>query len=300
VSNILGQEFRESFRARQLSPISAVPTPLPAWNRCCGDDGGGVGLADGWFVVLGGNPKFGKSLFSIDIARSALVSGRRPAFMSLEMSESALATRLYAIMTGVPIWKLEKRGFTDETFFEAWRKIDPTAKGYDLFVDDTPHKTIGEVMTSMHALRDRGYDFFVVDYLQLAAMGADEAIYKAVVEVTGELRQFAKRQNVPVVALSQFNRETSKNYVDTPMPQGLHGGMAVEASADQILLIDHSRYERFASASYKGARTWMVLTNRHGDHGEIPVEWRWDTLAIREADPDEEGKWPTNGRTKRK
>ena len=300
MSDIFGPDFRLDFTKRQLAPISAVPTPLPTWSECCGDDGGGIGIADGWFIVIGGNPKYGKSLFAIDVARQAMVGGRRPAFISLEMSQWALATRLYAMMTGTPVWKLEKRGFTEAQFFASWREMSPAEHNYSFFVDDTPHKRIAGVMASMEDIHAAGHDFFVVDYLQLAAMGADEAIYSAVVEVTSELRHFAKRHNVPVVALSQFNRETSKNYHETPTPQGLHGGMAVEASADQIVLIDHSRYERFTGPRLSGARTWLTLTNRHGAHGDVPVEWRWDTLKIREADPDEEDAWPTNARTKAK
>ena len=292
--NIFGPDFRLEFNTRQLAPISAVPTPLPTWSAFCGDDGGGVGLADGWLTVIGGNPKYGKTIFSIDIVRQAMLSGRRPAFISLEMSKWALATRIYSQMTGVPVWKLEKKGFTEAQFREVWKRLDPTRNEFDLFVDDSAYTNIDQIMRSMEDLSAEGYDFFVVDYIQLAAMGSEDSINKAVIEVVSNLRHFAKSKQVPVVALSQFNRETSKNYIETPQPQGLHGGMIVEASADQIMLIHHSRYER----TDKGAMTYMCLTNRHGQHGDIPVEWRWDTLTIKEADPDKEHLWPTNARSK--
>ncbi len=34
------------------------------------------------------------------------------------------------------------------------------------------------------------------------------------------------------------------------------------------------------------------LANRHGDHGEIPIEWDYRTLRVREALPDEVDEWP--------
>lgn len=295
-TDIMAVEHRIAFEERQLSPIKAVPTHLPMWNHCCGDDGGGIGLADGWFIVIGGNPKYGKSLLAIELAKHAMVCGRKPGFISLEMSKYALSSRIYAMMTDTPVWKLEKRGFTEETFLKTWRQIDPTGNGFSFIVDDTPHYEPHMVAESMERMVGDGCDFIVVDYLQLASMGSEESINKAVAHTANSMRLKAKENDIPVVALSQFNRETSKNYLDTPQPQGLHGGMVIEASADQILLIDHSRFERDGHVS----RAWLELTNRHGAHGSIPVEWNYKTLRSREAEPDEEERWPVNARTKKR
>lgn len=291
--NIMDPGFRAHFEKRQLAPIEATPTPLATWNDCCGDDGGGVGLADGWLTVVGGNPKYGKSLLAIDMAREAMANkthraGRIPAFLSLEMRVEALASRLMAMMSGIPVWKLEKRGFTKERFAEVWKMIDPIANQYNFLVDDRPMYRLEMIQVAMEDLLKVGANYFVVDYLQLAALGDEQAVHKAVGGVTNWLRLFAKEHDVPVVVLSQFNRETSKDYTQTPQPQGLHGGMIIEASADQIILIDHSRFEREKGSS----RTWLTLTNRHGEHGDIPVLWDYRNLQVREQNPDEEGTWP--------
>ena len=70
---------------------------------------------------------------------------------------------------------------------------------------------------------------------------------------------------------------------------GLFGGMILEASCDLILLLDHSRYEREGNT----AKTWLIVAkHRHGPTVEIPIEWDYRTLSVREADPDEEYRWP--------
>ena len=293
-TDIMAVEHRIAFEERQLSPITATPTHLPMWNQCCGDDGGGIGIADGWFIVLGGNPKYGKSLLAIELAKHAMISGKKPGFVSLEMSKYALSSRVYAMLTDTPVWKLEKRGFTEDQFLKTWKAMDPTGNGYSFVVDDTPHTGIDQIIATLEQMIADGCNFLIVDYLQLASMGSEESIHKAVGHAANAMRLIAKREGVAMVALSQFNRETSKNYVDTPQPQGLHGGMVIEASADQIMLIDHSRFDREGSIS----RTYLELTNRHGAHGSIPVEWNYRTLRTREAEPDEEMRWPTNARTK--
>ena len=70
---------------------------------------------------------------------------------------------------------------------------------------------------------------------------------------------------------------------------GLFGGMILEASCDLIALLDHSRYERDQNT----ARTWLIIAkNRHGPTLEIPIEWDYRTLSVREGDPHEEHLWP--------
>ena len=224
---------------------------------------------------------------------SALASGRKPMFVSLEMNQFQVASRIFAMATQTPLWQLEKSGFRESQFNELWRQIDPFRNELDLWVDDTPLIRTDEIIRSMQEHHDEGADFFVVDYLQLAALGNDEQINRAVTEATTHLRHFAKTVNKPVLVLSQFNRETSKNYQDTPQPQGLHGGMIVEASADMILLIDHSRYEKLAGK----ALTWLEITNRHGPGGELPIEYIWDSMTVLEGEEHREDMWPTNGRT---
>jgi replicative DNA helicase len=293
MTDIFTPEFREQFTARQMSPVSAVPSPFPMLNDFSGDEGGKVGTADGWFVVVGGNPKHGKTILAINWLWSALASGRKPMFVSLEMSQWQVATRLYAMMTRTDLWKIEKRGFRREQFNELWRELDPIRNDLTLYVDDTPLVRTDEIIASMKRHADEGADFFVVDYLQLAALGNSEQINEAVVIATTNLRHFAKTIGKPVIVLSQFNRQTSMNYLDTPMPQGLHGGMIVEASADQILLIDHSRYEKLPGK----ARTWLTVTNRHGPSDDIPIEYIWETQTVQQGDEDLEEHWPTNTRT---
>lgn len=294
--NIMDAEFRQAFMDRQMAPVEATPTPFDGWNRCCGDDGGRVGLAKGWLTIIGGNPKFGKSILALSMAAKAMMEGEVVGFISLEMKAPALAARLYAIYTGTPIHKLEKVGFSEEHFKKLWKEMAPLQNNYDFLVNDDRMFELKKVQDAVEDMRLDGVTYLIVDYLQLCSLGDEKKINQAVGETTNWLHSFARETETTVVALSQFNRETSKNYQETPMPQGLHGGMIIEATADQILLIDHSRFER----TQKSGRTFLSLTNRHGPHGDIPVEWNYSTLRCREQEPHEEGTWPGEKEGKKK
>jgi replicative DNA helicase len=85
--------------------------------------------------------------------------------------------------------------------------------------------------------------------------------------------------NIVSLGLSQFNRETSKNYDDSPTVQGLMGGSPLENDSDQVFLIDHSRYERVDNTG--GATQTLILgKNRHGPCVEFPARWDYNTLRI--------------------
>ena len=293
-ANILTPEFGESFLARATAPVDAVPTPLSTINTSCRDDGGGVGLARGWFIVIGGNPGFGKSLIALNFAAEALRHGEPVGYASLEMSKYQLASRFFSIYSGEPAWQMERGSFSKVAWqkaFDACRAAPSEDKPY-LAVPDMLY-SLDDVLEFMEREREYRYvRYFVVDYLQLVGVGDEDEINRRVTEVTTHLRQFAVRYGVVVVCLSQFNRTTSGNYFESPRPQGLHGGMILEASADMVLLLDHSRMTR----ELPKARTWFLIAkNRHGPLGEIAVEWDYTNLRIRECVPEEEPEdWPAH------
>ena len=97
--NVLDGPFLREWEERQASPVEAVPTPLESWNRMSGDDGGRIGIARGWFVTVGGNPGYGKSVLALNLSYSALAARESVGFISLEMSPEQLADRFYAIAT---------------------------------------------------------------------------------------------------------------------------------------------------------------------------------------------------------
>jgi replicative DNA helicase len=296
IVSILSRNFLDEFARQQSTPIDAIRTPLGSWNDVCKDDGGSVGIAKGWFVVIGGNPKFGKSILALNLAATAMTQGESVGFVTLEMSARQLAVRFYAMATGFDVTELEKSGFSDENFERVKAALDPEGlmlQGADFYVNTTPLTQLAEVLAAMEAMRNQTppVRFFVVDYLQLVGLGDEESINRQVSEVTTHLRHFALRQQVTVIALSQFNRATSRDYSQPPRAQGLHGGMIVEASADQVVLLDHSRYTKDVQRPHLACSFLIVDLNRHGPAGTIPIEWNYQTLRIREGDPHEESRW---------
>ncbi len=267
----------------KAQPVTAVPTMLPSWNTACRDEGGGVGLARGWHVIVAGQPGAGKSNFALNLAAAALAAGEHVCFVSLEMSQAQLVTRLLATATGMNIRRFEHGAdFDPPVARRAAGELTATLErsGGALYVNRHPIVSLEGVVRAIQAhYRRHECRVFIVDYVQLCWARSAETLFEQVQQISHTLRGLAADLGFVSIALSQFNRETSANRGSSPTPQGLMGGSVLENDADQVVLLDHSAFKR----------TWMTATgkvllakNRHGPQLEVPCAWDFRTLQVRE------------------
>lgn len=284
----------------KLAPIDAVPTMLPLWNLCCGGGGGRIGLARGWYITIGANTGTGKSLIGLNLAAKAIEYGETVGFLSLEMGRDELATRLLSIVSGETVQELEQGpGFVTETYMRAQRFMDDVRRtmGGHVLVNRKPLSKLHDVLACMRFYHETsGCKYFVVDYLQLVSTNGSHSIHERIETVSHEIRKLSADLGVTVIALSQFNRQTSGNRAERPVAQGLMGGSAIENDSHQVLLFDHSRFERAGHT----ADTWLIIDkNRHGSVEDIPVRWDYKTLRLspRVPPPETDGWTSRIGRT---
>lgn len=271
----------EHILTEKLAPIDAVPTPIPAWNALCHGGGGGVGLARGWLVTIGANTGTGKSLIGINMAATAIRAGEVVTFISLEMGRSELATRLLSVVSGESVVQLEQGPSFDRGAYgraaSALDEIRQTTGGHVL-VNRKPISKLADIAACIrYHVEVHGSRFFVVDYLQLAYTSPSHSDFERVTQVAHTLRELTQTHGIAMVALSQFNRQTSGNRAERPVAQGLMGGSAIENDSHQVLLFDHSRFTRTGNL----ADTWLIVDkNRHGGVADLPVQWDYRTLRL--------------------
>ena len=97
----------------------------------------------------------------------------------------------------------------------------------------------------------------------------------------------------PTCPSPSCERAASRHREHPPVgPQRRTGVGTTANNGDIVLLLDHSRFAR-DEADRVIARTWLLVAkNRHRAVGEIPIEWNYRTLQVREALQDEEHLWP--------
>lgn len=268
---------------RNRAPVRATPTGLTRWDDACRDDGGRVGLARGWHVVLAGRPGHGKSLMALNIACAALMAGTSVAFVSLEMSRHQLLTRMLAIAARTDITSIERGPF--------YREADYRYASDQFLAMQTAHRATFTILdrppcdwTTLHAAVLEGVSggagLVIVDYLQLVTMPGAEGTYETTRQVSAAIRRLAVEQDVTTLALSQFNRAATFNAKEPPTMHGLAGGAALENDADQVALLDHSEDD----AGRDGPKALKLDKNRHGPLVRIPIVRDPTTLCVRDGD----------------
>jgi replicative DNA helicase len=244
-------------------------------------------LARCWYVIIGGGTGYGKTLVALNMVDRALRVGEKVCIVSLEMDAEDLYTRLDSIDSGYPVVVLEQGAAFDPMLAEKARmtRIRETAKsGGALWVNEDPLDTLDEIDAAIrYHVQVRGCRYFVIDYLQLAWVQEAKNLLGQVTEVSHRVRKLTRALGIVTVAISQLNRETSKDMENPPTPQALFGGSPLENDANQVMLLDHTQYETHPDGS--GADTRLILgKNRHGPRGKLDVVWDFRSLRIREKD----------------
>ena len=265
---------------RNKEPVSAVPTMINSWNGMCRDEGGGVGLAHGWHVIVAGKSGAGKSIFGLNLAVEAMEHGHGVAYLSLEMSKRQLLTRGLAIATNTPVRYLEPGDQYDETAFNTAAKEYLGKMDCLLSVNEYPIRTLDEIESAIREVkRLEKVRFVVVDYLQLAWSSNAESLTAQITEVSNKIRALAQELRIVTIGLSQYNRATSSSH-DSPEMTGLMGGSSLENDADQVVLLDHTTYE--TEPLGHATQEISIAKNRHGSSGRIPIRWDYNTLKVME------------------
>ena len=216
------------------------------------------------------------------------------------MVRSEIVTRYMAIATDTPVAKLEQgAAFSAETFRTTAYKLDAIRKetGGHVLVNRRPLSKLTDVTASMRYYAETfGVRLFVVDYLQLITTTGKASVQDRMEEVSHTIRDLTMQLNVCTLALSQFNRETSRMRTERPTAQGLMGASAIENDSHQVLLLDHSRLMRTGAQG----DTWLIMDkNRHGALADIPVRWDYSTLRLSARTPTAEDEEKRHGRLTR-
>jgi replicative DNA helicase len=216
--------------AQHRRPVTGLSTGL--WSL----DNFTRGLHPGNLLVLGGRPGEGKSALALQLALH--VAKEHPvAFFSMEMSRDEIMTRALAQTAMVDHHAMMQGALSDGD----QRKVGAArnhVEGLPIAFDDTAALTPFQIRSKAKKMQTRrGLGFVVVDYLQLLQRPRNaHSREEAVAENTWALKVLAGELKVPVLALSQLNRNAAKEGA-RPTLSDLRESGAVEQHANVVLLI---------------------------------------------------------------
>lgn len=223
----------------------------------------------GWqapdLIVIAGRPSLGKTALGLDTARVAARNGVKVYFSSLEMSEEQLTMRLLSGESGISGRSLRRGRFPKGDW---GRVVGAGEKIADLnvIIDDT--SAISEMELARRVRRVKP-GLLVVDYLQLmrSAQKADRKDLE-IANITAGLKDLAKKVNIPVILLSQLNREVERRSDPRPRLSDLRDSGAIEQDADIVIGI-HRNTENLPGVAELG-----LLKHRNGPLAVVKLAFR--------------------------
>jgi replicative DNA helicase len=234
-----------------------------------------AGLQPADLIIVAARPSMGKTSFVMNLAEYiALHANMGVGIFSLEMSKEQLVMRMLCSQARVDNAKV-RTGYLGERDFPRLAMAAGRLAEAPIFIDDTPAQNVLEVRAKARRLkREADIKLVVIDYLQLMrGLTAQENRTQELSEISRSLKSLAKELNVPVVALSQLNRQVEQRADKRPMMSDIRESGSIEQDADVIMFI--YRDEVYKSDSQdEGVAEIIVGKQRNGPTGIVRLAFR--------------------------
>ena len=270
----------------QKQAVTGVPTGFADLDALTS------GLQPSDLIVVAGRPSMGKTACCLNIAEhAALRADTGVAIFSLEMAKEQLAMRMLCSEARVDLARVRTGHLSDREFpklaMAAGRLADAP-----IYIDDTPALSVLELRAKARRLkRDPAakLGLIIVDYIQLmrSSEGKDNR-EQEISEISRSLKALAKELQLPVVALSQLNRQVESRNPPKPRLADLRESGAIEQDADVIAFI--YREEVYVEdTDKKGVAEIIVAKQRNGpvDSVELTFLAEFTRFENRELAPEE-------------
>jgi replicative DNA helicase len=250
-------------RGGELTGIPTGFTDLDAFTH---------GLHPGQLVIVAARPAVGKSTFALDIARAAAIKHNKATiFFSLEMGRAEIAMRMLSAESSIYLQSMRK-GNVSEADWTRLAAVRGKINDAPLYIDDSPNMSLVEIRAKCRRLAQQvDLKMVVIDYIQLMSSGKKvESRQQEVSEFSRALKLLAKELGIPVVALSQLNRQAEQAKDKRPELSHLRESGSLEQDADVVVLLHREGiFERDHPRA--GEADLILAKQRNGPTGTVTV-----------------------------
>ena len=263
--------------AEQASEITGLATGFSDFDKLT------AGLQPNQFIIIAARPAMGKTAFALNLATyAAMHSSSSVALFNLEMSAEQLANRILQSLGQINGSKMR----TGRLEHNDWKRLNEAISKLsdtNLYLDDTPGITIGEIRSKCRRLAnsEKGLGLVLIDYLQLITGPAKSTgnRQQEVSEISRSLKTMALELGVPVIALAQLSRAVESREDKRPIMSDLRESGSIEQDADIVsFLYRDDYYNKEARRDDNASITELIIgKNRSGPTTTIELLFRKDT-----------------------
>jgi replicative DNA helicase len=267
--------------------VTGVPTGFDDLDRLT------AGLQPSELIILAGRPGMGKTALALNIAQHAALATSTcgVAVFSLEMAKEQLVLRMLCAQARVDSSKV-RGGFLSDRDFERLAIAAQQLGDAPIYIDDSPGLSVLELRAKARRLkRDPRVHLglVIIDYLQLMrGLGAADSREQEISQISRSLKNLAKELSVPVIALSQLNRQVEQRAERRPLLADLRESGAIEQDADVVAFVFREEAYHPDNEEVRGLAEVIVAKQRNGPIGNVRLAYRSEYTKFENYAPEED------------
>jgi len=234
-----------------------------------------LGLQPSSLIVVAGRPGIGKTIFTMNIAEHVAIKMEKPCILfTLETSPTLLTTRFISSLSNVNNKQLQNCQL-DEKDWDKVTKATIQLSESPLYIRDVLGDNIDDLCKKTHLMaKDIGdIGLIVIDYLQLLCLSgfSPENRTAELSAITRRLKILAKELNVPIILVSQLNRNVENRADKRPQMNDLRDSGSIEDDADLICLMHRDPYYKDSEniSSILNVTEINIIKHRGGSTGRF-------------------------------
>ncbi len=256
--------YYENVQKQKETGQIGIKTNLPGFDNYLPS-----GIMPGQLGVFLAYPGIGKSWMALYFAVQAWKQGKSPLIISLEMSETEVRNRVFAIM-GEGVWSHRKlsNGEVELDMLKNWHKNKVEGRPeFHIISNDNG----GEVTPSVIRGKIDQYkpDFVIVDYLQLMSPNqkSDNETVR-MKNLSRELKLMAISEEVPIIAISSATPDDVKDLSSAPTLGQTAWSRQIAYDADWVMALGRATNSDIIECVFR--------KNRNGFMGDFLVQVDFD------------------------
>lgn len=273
LAEIVESNLKDFRKNRALGLDSrAIPSGFTEFDKLTGG-----GFFPGEIYTLAARPSEGKSMVTLHILQEIAQKGYHVRLVNHEMGDYDTANRSIAMLTDINPDFLRRGVLTEGQEMEVERLLQEELTNLKLDIRYMGNARIESIVTETMLACKRGKcDMLAVDYLQLISAPvekggtADEAIGRNI----NALKDLAVRCNIPVIVVSQMNREIEHRAGKAKIPilSDLRNSGVIEQTSDVVMFVYRPdrlgiTKDQDTGENLVGIAKLLLLKNRNGGIG---------------------------------
>ena len=224
-------------------------------------------------IIIAGRPSVGKTALTLNIGFNILKLTKLPVlFFSLEMSKEQIMYRVLASESNLDQNQLKNGDLSEND----WSKITKTFKlisKLPFFLDDNSNLSIQEIKSKIKTLhfQQTNIGIIIIDYLQLIKDLELKSMNRVqeLTKITRDLKSLAREFNIPIIVLSQLNRNVDTRIDKKPLLSDLRESGSIEQDADLIIMLTHSEINNINQLQNSNLIKLIIAKQRNGPTGTV-------------------------------